>query len=97
MLSICYIFLQDTEGTIRQIADFLGKKLTDEQVARIKEHCEFENMKENPAVNYNLFSNFGVKTKDAKEMLRRGNVYRADFAQSYFGPLMQRQIQILPN
>ena len=60
------------EGAIKQIADFLGKKLTDEQVTNIKEHCRFENMKENSAVNYFRTELGVVDSEGSKQMLRKG-------------------------
>ncbi|KAJ1525374.1 hypothetical protein ONE63_010190 [Megalurothrips usitatus] len=43
---------QDLEGVIRRTAAFLGKTLSDEDVAKLKHHLSFESMKNNPAVNY---------------------------------------------
>jgi hypothetical protein len=35
----------DLEGTIQKVANFLGKKVSDENLERIKEYLKFENMK----------------------------------------------------
>ncbi|KAK3596685.1 hypothetical protein CHS0354_038020 [Potamilus streckersoni] len=45
--------IEDKTTVIRQIADFLGKKnISDELVEEISNHCSFQNMKENKAVNF---------------------------------------------
>ncbi len=41
----------DLDKTIREIADFTGYTVTDEQVDRLKNHLDIENMKKNDAVN----------------------------------------------
>lgn len=43
--------IRDMHATIRRIADFLGRDLTDEDVNKIGEHCKVDNMRNNPAVN----------------------------------------------
>lgn len=42
---------RDTPAAVRQIAEFLDKKLTDEQVEKVCDFLSFENMKNNPGVN----------------------------------------------
>ena len=52
VLSIIYEeFLKDIPGTIRKIAEFLGKILSPDQVARIASIVEFKNMQKNPKLN----------------------------------------------
>ena len=36
----------------RRVADFLGKSLTADQVARLADYLSIKNMKKNPAVNH---------------------------------------------
>jgi len=43
--------LQDLKGAIRQVAAFLDKRLTEEQVAALEDHLSFNSMKKNPALN----------------------------------------------
>ena len=44
-------FLKDRRGTIKKIADFLGKSLTAVDIDRVMEHTSLKNMKKNEAVN----------------------------------------------
>ena len=42
---------QDLAAVIRKTASFLGKTLSEDDVARLQEHLSFKNMKSNKAVN----------------------------------------------
>lgn len=42
---------KDLSGAIRKIADFLGKKLTSNDVSKIATHCSLENMRNNDKLN----------------------------------------------
>ena len=39
-------------ATVKQISSFLDKHLTDFEIARIVEHCQIQNMKENRCTNW---------------------------------------------
>lgn len=43
---------------------FLGKNLSDTQIASIIKWTSFENMKENPTVNYEWYKDLGLFKKD---------------------------------
>ncbi|KAJ8935118.1 hypothetical protein NQ318_004495, partial [Aromia moschata] len=43
--------LKDMRSTIRKVADFLEKKLTDEQIEQLMDHLSFEKFKNNQSVN----------------------------------------------
>nr|CAI5822656.1 unnamed protein product [Callosobruchus analis] len=43
--------VKDTPAMIKKVAEFLGKKLTDEELAKLAHHVSFESMKKNNAVN----------------------------------------------
>ncbi|XP_053373339.1 sulfotransferase 4A1-like [Mercenaria mercenaria] len=58
--------IKDKPAAIRQIADFLGRKLTEEDVQRITEHCKVENMRENPTVNLAYFRDIKSVNDDAE-------------------------------
>ncbi|GFO43020.1 sulfotransferase [Plakobranchus ocellatus] len=73
-LLLCYEDLQaDLDKNVRIVAEFLGKSLTDEQVARIVKHCSFDSMKNNNTVNYEWFKRKGLARKEPK-FLRNGKV-----------------------
>lgn len=42
----------DLPAVLHKVADFLGKKLTDEDVEKLKHHLSIEEMRQNKAVNY---------------------------------------------
>ncbi|ELU09282.1 hypothetical protein CAPTEDRAFT_151859 [Capitella teleta] len=65
---------EDPEKVIKQIAKFLGKDLTPEQVSGIAKYCTFENMKKNPAANYSWWDEYGLRNKDSTPFLRKGHV-----------------------
>ena len=48
----CVLIIQDRRGTIKKIADFLGRTLTETDIDNVMEHTSLENMKNNPACNY---------------------------------------------
>ncbi|KAM9852369.1 amine sulfotransferase-like isoform 1-T1 [Aulostomus maculatus] len=53
MLFITYEeMVQDLQSAVRRISLFLGKELTDEQLANVVKHSTFNNMKKIPQANY---------------------------------------------
>ena len=53
IICVCFfVCLKDRRGTIKRIADFLGKSLTEDDIDRVMEHTSLENMKKNEAVNF---------------------------------------------
>ena len=71
---------QDTEGTIRTIAKFLGKTLTDKEVELIKNYCSFERMKKNDMSNHSWFKTLGVSSQEG-DFIRKGRVHKTDYSQ----------------
>lgn len=69
---------KDTPAAIRQIANFMEKSLTDEQVDSICEFLSFDNMKKNPGVNLASILDKYVETNDLKKngnsFIRKGQV-----------------------
>lgn len=76
---------------IRKVVTFLGKSLTDDQIAALADHLSFEKMKNNPAVNkktnsewlkHYKFSNVdhirSGKTGSYKEMMSPEMISRFD-------------------
>lgn len=44
--------LQDLRSVVERMCRFLGKDLTEEQMASVVEHSTFRTMKQNPQANY---------------------------------------------
>ena len=65
---------RDTAKIIRQVADFLGKQLTDEAVARIVEETSFKKMKDNPKVNRQDLADAGMFDFNKSTFIRKGTV-----------------------
>lgn len=56
------------------MANFLNKKLSHDQLDRLKDHLRFENMRENDAVNNESGKKLGIMNEDGKFM-RKGRLY----------------------
>ena len=63
--------LQDLRGEILKVADFLGKKLSEDQIQRLTEHLKFKNMKQNNAANNDIAHPTGLTFEKGKFM-RKG-------------------------
>ncbi|XP_052784531.1 sulfotransferase 1C2-like [Mya arenaria] len=53
--------VKDIPKTIRDIASFLGRTLTDGDVNRIHEHCSIESMRKNPTLNLEHMAGSNMK------------------------------------
>lgn len=60
----------ETEQTLRELADFLGKPLSDNDLPKLLDHLEFENFKSNPSVNYKM----NEENPENSGFVRRGKV-----------------------
>ena len=68
---ICF---KDLPEGIRRVAKFLGKELTEKDVADLTEHLTFENFKNNKSVNMEEFQQKGVFRSDGG-FVRKGSRY----------------------
>lgn len=65
---------KDLQGTIKEIANFLGKPLSEDQIKAIVEHCSFQSMKVNEAVNYQWWDKSGTSKNMGTGFMRKGKV-----------------------
>ncbi|XP_032786849.2 sulfotransferase 1E1 [Daphnia magna] len=65
---------RDPEGSIRRVAHFLDRALTDDQVQLIAAHTRFESMAGNPSVNYSHWDDLGLRNKNEAPFMRSGRV-----------------------
>ena len=72
---ICAI-LQDLPGTIRKIAKFLGKSLSEEVVSRIADHCSLENMRSNKMLNLDYQRDYAAIDDTLGGFINKGTVNR---------------------
>lgn len=63
---------RDPEGSIRRVAQFLDRPLTDDQVRLIAAHTRFDQMARNPSVNYSHWDDLGLRNKDESHFMRQG-------------------------
>lgn len=60
----------ETEETLRKLANFLGKPLSDNELPKLMDHLEFENFMVNPSVNYK----FNDEDPENNGLARRGKI-----------------------
>ena len=51
---------------IEKVVNFLGKKLTDQQLAKLTDHLRFDNFEKNPSVNNEDGKKQGFFNEDGK-------------------------------
>nr|CAI5825181.1 unnamed protein product [Callosobruchus analis] len=76
---------KDLPSVIKRVANFLQKPLSEEQVQILYKHLSFENMKKNPAVNYEMVISINRKyklTQSEGKFMRSGKVgdYKANMS-----------------
>ena len=63
------------DGTIREIADFTGYKVNEDQIDRLKDHLHIDNMKKNDAVNMKPpKGTVPDEVRDSFQFIRKGKV-----------------------
>lgn len=71
--SKCFKFtlLQDLRSAVLKICDFIGKKLSEEEIESVVRQATFENMQKDPRANYeNMPDDIAIKGKG--RFLRKG-------------------------
>ncbi|KAJ8722506.1 hypothetical protein PYW07_003686 [Mythimna separata] len=81
--------IQDLPVVIRRVGDFLGKELTEEQMARLCDHLSFENFKNNKSVNFEELREYDVLSPE-EVFIRKG---KAGGWRDYFDEEMTEQAQ----
>ncbi|RVE40152.1 hypothetical protein evm_015198 [Chilo suppressalis] len=64
--------LKDLPSTVKKVAAFLGKAVTEEQVRRLCDHLAFDNFKKNKSVNFEVLKDTGA-TSTERSFMRKGN------------------------
>lgn len=62
---------QNLRGEIERVADFLGKSLSGEQLARLVAHLQFENFAKNESVNFEAGKQMGFMNQEGR-FIRKG-------------------------
>lgn len=72
--NILFIFYEnlkiETKETLRTVANFLGKPLSDEDLPKLMDHLAFDNFKANPSVNYKMDED----NPENSGLVRRGKI-----------------------
>ncbi|XP_030638263.1 sulfotransferase 2B1-like [Chanos chanos] len=63
--------VQDLQGAVQRMSQFLGRELSAEALERVANHCCFKNMKTNPMSNYSLVPQDIMDSKKSS-FLRKG-------------------------
>lgn len=67
--------IKNFEKQVDTICDFLEKpRLTSSQMASLKKHCSFDEMKNNPFVNYSNWDDLGLRNKSESQFFRKGKI-----------------------
>jgi hypothetical protein len=81
---------KDMIGNIKNISEFLGKSLTEEQMQQIAEHCSFNKMALNPATNFSQWDKMGLTNDNKMKYMRKGKV--GDW-KNYFDEELDKEFQ----
>lgn len=63
---------KDLPGTIRKVADFLGKSFTEEQIEKLSDHLHIRNFKNNPSVNCEELKRIKLLNSAEQSFVRSG-------------------------
>nr|CAD7402381.1 unnamed protein product [Timema cristinae] len=76
--NVLFLFYEDINkdlpGTVKKVAQFLNKSLSDEQVAQMSKHLNIENFRRNPAVNMDFLKEVGLLNSGEQSFIRKGGV-----------------------
>nr|CAD7600743.1 unnamed protein product [Timema genevievae] len=76
--NVLFLFYEDINkdlpGTVRKVAQFLNKSLSEEQVAQMSQHLNIENFRRNPAVNMDFLKEVGLLNSGEQSFIRKGGV-----------------------
>ena len=75
--NVCLLFFEemkrDLTPSVKKVARFLGKNLSDDMVEKLVNHLSFKQMKDNPAVNKEASRKLGLFTEEG-HFMRKGEI-----------------------
>lgn len=93
--NVLFLFYEDMSNnlpaTIRQVAAFLEKTLTNEQVERLADHLQIKNFKNNPSVNYDNLKTIHMVRPQAQGFVRSGK--SNEWSKEYTPELKERVLK----
>lgn len=77
--NVLFLYYEDTKkdirGTLIKIANFLDKKLSDNDLNKLEEHFKIENFRKNKSVNNDHFIELGIASKNKEhQFIRKGEI-----------------------
>lgn len=60
---------------IRKVSDFLGKALSEEDVAKMANHLHIDSFRKNPSTNLDVENLPGMRVGDEPGFIRKGMIY----------------------
>jgi len=84
MLFIFYEDLKrDLRGQLEKMSKFLDKDLSEDQMDRLREHLQFENVKKNESINMESGKKMGMMNQDGS-FIRKGNFLNIFFLNFHY-------------
>ncbi|KAF4524245.1 hypothetical protein B566_EDAN008791 [Ephemera danica] len=73
--------IKDQANVIRDVARFIGKSMSEEQVNQLIEHLDIANFRHNPAVNFDQANEIGMLKEGVQTFVRKGKTggWREEF------------------
>lgn len=65
---------KNLKEAVTQLANFLGKQLSDDQINSIVQHCSFKEMSKNKSTNWSEFRSKGLIDENVSKFMRKGEV-----------------------
>lgn len=85
--------LKDLKGSLRKLAQFLGKPLADADLPKLLNHLNIKNFQNNPAINCHDLIDVKILTKDAQGFIRNGNIEKNCELTSEMAELIDRWME----
>ncbi|CAB3380088.1 Hypothetical predicted protein [Cloeon dipterum] len=64
--------VKDLAGSVKKISEFLGKKLTPDQLDRLVSHLQIDNFRKNPSTNLDAENMPGTRVTGEQDFIRKG-------------------------
>lgn len=85
-----FLLQQDLPGTIRKVAKFLDKGLTEEQVAKLTEYLSIENFRHNKSVNMHELKEVNICSAREEAFVRNGKTVINGWQKEYTPEVVER-------
>nr|CAD7575416.1 unnamed protein product [Timema californicum] len=92
--NVLFLFYEDINkdlpSTVRKVAQFLNKSLSEEQVAQMSKHLNIENFRRNPAVNMDFLKEVGLLNSGEQSFIRKDGLSKElqNCLETYWAPYL---------